>query len=261
VPILGLHAVLAYDPELGVRTVDAEVRRDDHLPLRADIRFGDGRAIAYRYPVAEYVPRAQGSRHFVLPIPPGVPIIESRTLSVAQAAGYPYVMTWWLGRSFDGLAFAPVGPSGMPSSPVEPGLQLSRWVGPSDPMGRFYGSFPSTGDRVFMAGPNLGRTSVTALYGDRASADARHGAGPYGPFMMVTSYPPTATANWAPRYWTAPRWTTVAGRKALYYSTALGPWTARYAIVDTGDATVMVSGLGVTAAQVERAAARLVRVR
>jgi hypothetical protein len=264
VPVYRVRAWLPNERGSRGATATADVRRSDLMPIRVVVQPDVAHTVTYRYLVLQEVPRVTGLAHLTLDIPAGIPVSESRTLSVAQAAAYPHVKAWWLGRSFEGLAFAPVGHSGT-SPPIEPGLQLSRYVGPPSPMiGSGGGTFPSTSDRLLSTGPRLGATSVNAVYGDLPSAEQRHPASPTSgkAFMMVTSYPATDTANWVPRFWTSPRWTTIAGRRALLYSTAVGGLGAgQHAVVDTGDATVVVAGLGVTREQIERAATSLVRVR
>lgn len=238
--------------------VTAAIRSSDYAPVIVVYKLASGRTTTVAYATAETVPRALGLPHLALAIPPGVPIIERRTLSVPEAVTYPRVRVWWLGRAFEGMRFAPDGSS---VSPGGPGFWLQRYVGPPDPL-LFFGSFPTAAEELLMAGPQLGRTSVQATYGDMASSLTRHGGRTKG-FLLVMSYPATDTAAWRSRYVTSVTTSTIAGRTAVSYSRTLGMklGTAHYVIVGTGDATVMVAGLSVADGVVERAAATLVPVK
>lgn len=257
VPVYRVRMALPARPGWPRSTLTADVRRGDYAPVRVVATNASGLATTFRYLVAEAVPRAQGMSHFALAIPSGVHVIEARTLSQAQAAVYPFVRVWWLGKSFEGLPFAP---EGTPRSPVPPGFQLSRYAGSPEPL--IFGTFPTAGEQLTMAGPRLGFTRVTATYGDLTGSQKRHGA-KGGPLMHVVSYPATDTANW--KLWpsgTPPTWSSIAGHKTLSFSRTLGMGlgTAHYVVVDTGNATVVVEGLGISEAAVARAAAALVPV-
>jgi hypothetical protein len=259
VPVEQVRLELRKKPTLvPYAVVTADVRRSDYAPVKVVYMMASGRAVKVAYSTAEWVPRALGLWHLALAIPPGVPVIERRTLSVPAAAAYPVVKVRWLGRVFEGMRFAADGSSDAPGGP---GFWLSRYVGPPDPL-LLFGSFPSAAQQLLMAGPDLGRTSVQATYGDMAGSQTRHG-GRTRPFLLVMSYPATDTAAWRSRYVSDVTTSMIAGRTAVSYSRTLGMklGTARYVIVGTGDATVMVAGLSVADGVVERAAAALVPVK
>lgn len=243
----------------GTTTVD--VRKSDYLPIRTTRtswymdtgKRHDSPPRTVDYDVIEWLPRGQvPAGTFELAVPTGVSLEIDRTMTVTEAASFAPVRVWWLGASYEGLDLA----QGTLRYRRRPVSKIRQWVG----------SFPTPLEMADTGRPDLSDLSVEALYGTagirhtRSSADVARS-------IKVVSLPRVPRERWSFLPGIAVSHVTVGGRDA-----ALGTqtytygnngvvtrWQVGYLVVDMGGSTVVLQGVKVTPAELERAAAALKR--
>jgi hypothetical protein len=241
-------------PREGGFSAVIDLRARDGLPLRAVVTelAADGSVFErdeYTFSTFDLVPRAEvPSGTFALAIPKGLQTLERRTLSPGQAALMKNPRAWWLGPSSGDLALLD-GTFGYYRQEPE---SAGAWMGN-----------PTLDEQVLRVGPKFEGPRVTALY--TGSGTFPDQVSPFSqataPLIAVVSYrrvPPGAWSASLPES----RALASARREGVWsFEVPLQRGTAVYAVVDKGDATVVVEGIGIARSRVEDAARSLVRVR
>jgi hypothetical protein len=246
----------------GTTTVD--VRQSDYLPIRTTRtswymdtgKRHDSPPRTVDYDVIEWVERGRvPTGTFELAIPEGFPLEIDRTITVKEAASFVPVQAWWLGASYDGLDLdqgalryrsAPPRPTGM------------AWVG----------SFPTPLEMADAGRPDLSGPSVEVLYGTEGGRHVGSDAD-VARSIKVISFPRVLREKWSFHPGIAVSHVTVGGQDALLgtqtwrygNNSTVTTWQVGYLALDVGSATVILQGVKVTPAELERAAAALRRVR